>query len=442
MSNALFRILFFLLLFSYSSLAHAVTRVDITRGNMEAQPVALYRIISKSPEYQRLADDILQVIQSDLEHSGLFRAIDNRAFIEKFQHLDTVPQYASWRQIRAVALLVAELQVRMGGYLEIQFRLWDPYGNRQFIGKSYTGPMQNWRRIGHRVADDFYQQLTGEKGYFDTQIAYVSESGPTLKRTKRVAIMDQDGANHRFITTGGDLVLTPRFSPNVHELLYMSFANKKPRVYYRELSSGRERVLGDFPGMSFAPRFSPDGRTAIMSVSENGNSDIYALDLVAKTKRRLTHDYAIDTSPSYSPDGKQIVFNSDRGGSMQLYVMGANGENAHRISFGTGRYAAPEWSPRGDYIAFTKIASGLFYIGVMRPDGSGERLLASGYIVEGPTWAPNGRVIMFTRQEPSVKGKSTRSRLYSIDLTGYHEREIPTPLEASDPAWSPLLQEK
>jgi TolB protein len=321
----------------------------------------------------------------------------------------------------------------------VEFRLWDVFAEQQMAGLAYFTAPSNWRRIAHIISDAIYKRITGEDGYFDTRVVYIAESGPHERRVKRLAIMDQDGENHRFLTDGGTLVLTPRFSPTLQEITYLSFTGGIPRVYIRNIDTGQQEVIGEFPGMTFAPRFSPDGEKLIISMAMDGNSELYTIDLRTRAKKRLTNSSAIDTSPSYSPDGRQIVFNSDRGGSQQLYVMDADGTKVRRISHGNGRYATPVWSPRGDLIAFTKIQEGKFYIGVMRPDGSGERLLTEGYHVEAPTWAPNGRVLMFFRQEPIRKdGGGGGSRLYSIDLTGRNEREIPTPLDASDPAWSPL----
>jgi TolB protein len=287
-----------------------------------------------------------------------------------------------------------------------------------------------------------YERLLGEKGYFDTRICYIAATGPRDRRTKRLAIMDQDSANNRFLTDGSWLVLTPRFHPTRDEIAFMSYANNRPRVYLFNLGSGQQRVLGDFPGMTFAPRFSPDGNSVIMAVSAGGGSDIVSVDLGSHASRRLTNSGAIDVSPCYSPDGSQIVFNSDRGGDQQLYVMGAGGGGARRISFGSGRYATPVWSPRGDLIAFTRFGGevGNFAIGVMHPDGSGERILSEAFSVEGPTFAPNGRVLMFWRQSAArdSRGSGFSSRLVSIDITGFNERAVETPTDASDPAWSPL----
>ncbi len=382
---------------------------------------------------------IMEVVQADLERSGLFRPIDKSAFIEKGLNGNALPRFADWRAINAQGLVSSSV-VSAGSTIRMAFRLWDVYGEQQIAGKEFNTSADNWRRMAHLISDEIYSRLTGEAGYFDTRIVYVAESGPAKARVKRLAIMDQDGENHKFITDGRKLVLTPRFSPNTQQILYMAYYGREPRVYIRDLQTGREDMLGRFDGMSFAPRFSADGRKIVMSIAKDGNTEIYEMNLYTRTMRRLTDNPAIDTSPSYSPDGKQIVFNSDRGGSQQLYVMDAGGGNVQRISFGDGKYGTPVWWPRGDLIAFTKLSGGTFAIGVMRPDGSGERILNESFMEEGPTWAPNGRVLMFYRQERTEShGEAGRARLYSIDVTGSNLREVITPMDASDPAWSPLL---
>ena len=425
------------------SVAAAPTRaelhLDITRGKIEPMPIAIPDF-SGGASNGAVAHDVTQVLSADLERSGLFQPIDSKAFIDKEAATRTPPRYGDWRLINAQALVTGTVEMQPDGRLQVEFRLWDVFAEQQLTGLRYTTTQQNWRRIAHIMADAIYKRITGEDGYFDTRIVYISETGPVDRRIKRLAIMDQDGANHRFLTDGRSLVLTPRFSPTAQEITYLSYARGVPRVYLFNIDTGQQEVLGDFPGMTFAPRFSPDGNKVIMSLAVDGNSDIYTLDLRTRQATRLTDTPAIDTSPCYSPDGTQIVFNSDRGGTQQLYIMRADGSDAKRISFGAGRYGTPVWSPRGDLIAFTKIEGGQFYIGVMRPDGSGERLLTQAFLVEGPTWAPNGRVLMYFRQMPTDKqGKGGGPRLYSIDLTGYNEREVITPQDASDPAWSPLI---
>lgn len=414
--------------------SEARLRIDITRGKVEPMPIALPNISGEDAGSAQLGADITRVIAADLERSGLFRAIPQNAYIERITAATTIPRFTDWRQISAQALVTGTVSRQPGGKLKVAFRLWDIYGEEQIAGKEFNTLENNWRRIAHIVADEIYKRLTGEDGYFDTRIVYVAETGPATNRTKRLAIMDQDGENHQFLTSGQFLALTPRFSPGSYEILYMSYAGKTPKVYLRDLQTGREESLGQFEGMSFAPRFSPDGNIITMSIARDGITNIYTMDLRARRMYQITDSRGIDTSPSYSPDSRRIVFNSDRGGSQQIYVMNADGSGVTRISFGDGRYGTPVWSPRGDWIAFTKMHKGLFYIGVMRPDGSGERLLTESYLDEGPTWAPNGRVLMFTRQE-----RGGRSRIFSVDITGYNLREVITPTDASDPAWSGLL---
>jgi TolB protein len=420
--------------------AHAEPHIDMQKGVAEPMPIAIPDFGSGTGGGQA-AHDITQVLSADLERSGLFKPIDSKAFIDKEGATRTPPRYGDWRLINAQALVTGSVETQPDGRLQVEFRLWDVLNEQQLTGLRYTTTQLNWRRIAHIVADAVYKRITGEDGYFDTRVVYVSETGPVDRRIKRLAIMDQDGANHRFLTDGRSLVLTPRFSPTAQEITYLSYARGVPRVYLFNIDTGQQEVLGDFPGMTFAPRFSPDGNKVIMSLAVDGNSDIYTLDLRTRQATRLTDSPAIDTSPCYSPDGTQIVFNSDRGGSQQLYTMRADGSSVTRISFDQhARYGTPVWSPRGDLIAFTKIDNGQFYIGVMHPDGTGERLLTQAFLVEGPTWAPNGRVLMYFRQTPTdSKGQGGNTRLYSIDLTGRNEREVITPQDASDPAWSPLI---
>lgn len=417
--------------------ARAELRIDITRGTAEPIPIAIPDFAGATPEAARMGRDMVQVIDQNLTRSGLFKIIDPRSYVQDQASLQIQPKFADWRVLSSQALVVGKIEPQGDGQLKVEFRLWDVFSENQMTGLSYKTKPQNWRRIAHIISDAIYKRITGESGYFDTRIVYISETGPGTARIKRLAIMDQDGENHRFLTDGRALVLTPRFSPTAQEITYMAFYNNRPRVYLFNIDTGRQEMLGDFPNMTFAPRFSPDGNRVIFSLSSGGNSDIYSMDLRTRRTARLTNSASISTGPSYAPDGQQVTFESDRGGSQQIYTMNADGGNVQRITFGEGRYATPVWSPRGDLIAFTKQYQGQFYIGVVRPDGKGERLLTQAFHAEGPTWAPNGRVLMYFKETASGKGK--RARLYSIDLTGYNEREMPTPLDASDPAWSPLI---
>jgi len=420
--------------------ASAELRIDITRGVVEPLPIAVASFQGTGPEESQFGADISGVISDDLERSGLFCPVDRQAFVQTDPPLDAVPRFGDWRVINAQALVHGRTEVAEDGRLRVEFRLWDVFAEQQMLGLAYFTLPQNWRRVAHIIADAVYKRITGEDGYFDTRIVYIAESGPHRKRIKRLALMDQDGHNHRFLTNGSNLVLTPRFSPTLQEITYLSYRNNTPRVYLFNIDTGRQAIVGDFPGMTFAPRFAPDGNAVVMSMARDGNSELYIMDLRTRRVRRLTRHSAIDTSPSFDPDSRRVVFNSDRGGSQQLYVMNGDGSDVRRISYGEGRYATPVWSPRGDLVAFTKLRGGRFYIGVMRPDGSGERLLVEDYNVEAPTWAPNGRVLMYFRKQPIKEdGSGGRSRLYTIDLTGRNEREVLTPVDASDPAWSPLI---
>ncbi|OFX13691.1 MAG: Tol-Pal system beta propeller repeat protein TolB, partial [Alphaproteobacteria bacterium RIFOXYD12_FULL_60_8] len=411
--------------------------------NCEGQPVQA-RVDQSQADAKEVefGKNITSVMSADLERSGLFALIDPRSYLDKVAPMDVRPKFDNWKVLNAEALVHGRAILLNNGQLRVEFRLWDVVQQSQMTGQALCAQPGDWRRIAHKIADAVYHRLTGEAGYFDTRIVYIAESGPATDRIKRLAIMDQDGANHKILTPGeghSKMILTPRFSPTAGEITYLSYYRGVPRVYLFNIETGRQERLGDFPGMTYAPRFSPDGNQVIMSMAQDGNSEIYVMDLRTRRTARLTRHPAIDTSPSFAPDGKQITFNSDRGGSQQIYVMNSDGSDVRRISFGDGRYGTPVWSPRGDLIAFTKMKSGTFYIGVMRPDGSGERLLSEGYLVEAPTWAPNGRVLMFFRQTTPGGGRKDSTRLSTIDLTGYNERTVITPQDASDPAWSGLI---
>ncbi len=423
--------------------------IDVDRARAAPIPIAIPDLVGLDGASAQLGAEISGVVRNDLGNCGLFRIIDQAAFIQGAATAavpSDVPSFQNWQVIGAQALVTGRVEVQGGGAgggnVRVEFRLWDVLPQTQLQGTAYTTTQSNWRRITHIIADVIYERLLGEKGYFDTRIVYISGTGPRDRRTKRLAIMDQDSENNRFLTDGAWLTLTPRFHPTKDEIAFMSYANNRPRVYLFDLGSGRQSVLGDFAGMTFAPRFAPDGGSVIMSVTRGGGSDIVVVDLASRASRRLTDSGAIDVSPCYSPDGSQIVFNSDRDGDQQLYVMGAGGGGARRISFGHARYATPVWSPRGDLIAFTRFGgeTGNFAIGVMHPDGTGERILSESFSVEGPTFAPNGRVLMFWRETAARdnRGSGFSSRLVSIDITGFNERVVQTPTDASDPAWSPL----
>jgi TolB protein len=405
-----------------------------TQGTIAPIPIAIPSFLGDDPQ---LAGEISDVVQSDLERSGLFQPLDRASFLEQIRDVNAAPRFPDWRSIRADALVVGRVVKGGDGKVGAEFRLWDVASGKQLAGQRFNTAAQNWRRIGHLIADQVYERLTGEKGYFDSRIVYIDETGPKEKRIKRLAIMDQDGANVRLLSQGQELVLTPRFSPTNQEITYMSYTKDQPKVFIMNLESGQRELVGDFPNMTFAPRFSPDGQRVVMSLgTPDGESSIYEMDLRSRQSRRLTQSGGIDTGPRYSPDGRQIVFESDREGSQQLYVMNADGSGVRRLSSGDGRYSTPVWSPRGDYIAYTKQTSGRFLIGVMRPDGTGERVLTEGFHNEGPTWAPNGRVVMFFRES---QGNNAGPHLFSVDLTGFNERQVATPSFGSDPAWSPLL---
>ncbi|MDE2582951.1 MAG: Tol-Pal system protein TolB, partial [Rhodospirillales bacterium] len=407
-------------------------------------PIAIPDFVGADPGSVTLGHNIAQVITNDLGNSGLFKPISPGAFIQPSTAggaAPAVPAFQNWSAIGTQALVTGQAQLS-GSTISVQFRLWDVLAQKQLQGTAYTTNQANWRRIAHIIADVIYQRLLGEPGYFDTRIVYVSLTGPRGREVHRLAIMDQDGANSRFLTDGSWMVLSPRFAPKGDTICFMSYANQTPRVYLFDLGSGRQRVLGDFAGMTFAPRFSPDGQTVVMAMAHGSGSAIVTVNLATHATHQITSSDSIDVSPCYSPDGSQIAFNSDRDGTPQLYTMNADGSGVKRISFGHANYTSPVWSPRGDLIAYTRYggSEANFAIGVMAPDGTGERAIADGWDVEGPTFCPNGRVLMYFSQSRAVgnRGQGFSSQLMSIDITGFNQRIVPTPTMASDPAWSPL----
>ncbi|MCX8133263.1 MAG: Tol-Pal system beta propeller repeat protein TolB [Roseococcus sp.] len=416
------------------------TVVDITRARTDPIPIAIPAMAGIGGEGARLGQQIAAVVTQNLRGSGLFRPVERAAFIQSPEQAAQTPRFQDWRVIGAVALVTGRVDAS-ADRLRVEFRLWDVIPEQQALGTVYNTSLGNWRQIAHIISDDIYKRMLGEEGYFNTRIAYVAETGPRDRRTRRLAIMDQDGENNRFLTDGQFQALTPRFHPNAQQIAFMSYLNNQPRVYLFNLQTGRQEVLGNFGGMTLSPRFSPDGRSVVLSAVRGGDANIFVVDLASRRERQLTSAAGLDVSPCFSPDGQQIVFNSDRGGDQQLYVMDANGGNVRRISFGNGRYATPVWSPRGDLIAFTRISRGQFAIGVMRPDGSGERILSEGWAMESPTFAPNGRVLAFQRETPARDGRGAgySARLSSIDIAGFNERPLPTPTDATEPSWSALL---
>ena len=420
------------------ALAQGPLRIEITEGVIEPLPFAVPQFLAETPAAAQLAQQITQVVAADLTGTGLFREIPASAHISSVTNFDAPVQYADWKAINAQALITGSVGLASNGRLTVKFRVFDVFSDQPLgEGLQFVGTQDGWRRMAHKVADQVYSRITGEGGYFDSRVVFVSESGPKNARQKRLAIMDYDGANVQFLTDASSIVLAPRISPLGDRVLFTSYSSGFPQIYELNVGSMQVRPLSvSTESMTFAPRYAPDGRSIVYSLSQGGNTDIFRQDLGGGAPTRLTNSPAIDTAPSYSPDGSQIVFESDRSGTQQIYVMPAGGGEPRRISFGQGRYGTPVWSPRGDLIAFTKQNQGRFHIGVMRTDGSEERLLTASFLDEGPTWAPNGRVLMFTRETSGADGAAA---LFSVDVSGRNLRRVPTPGPASDAAWSPLL---
>ncbi|MDR2685194.1 MAG: Tol-Pal system beta propeller repeat protein TolB [Rickettsiales bacterium] len=431
------KIICFALFLACFSQARAQLVVDIVAGNAPQIPIAIINFEAESKNLSGDAAELTKILKNDFEKTGLFKILDPDSFPENLK-FGEMPSFEHWSLIKARALVQAKLSSGKGNKLRLQFFLWDVESGEQIEAESLVATIKSKRRLSHIMGDEVYKRLTGEGGYFDTQIAFIAESGPVDHRNKRLAIMDSDGYNFRYISGAGVNVLSPVFSPNMHTLVFLSYRDDDPSVWTLDLNNGEQRRLGRFAGMTFSPQFSPDGKKVAMSLVDGTFVNLYEFDLNTKILKQLTYYDGIDTSPSYSPDGKKLAFNSDRSGSQQIHVLDLATLEDTRISYGTGRYATPAWSPRGDMIAFTKMSKDTFSIGVMSPTGKGEKILSSGWFMESPSWAPNGRRVVYSVTD-KVSDTERASRLMSVDITGHNEYEIKTPGHATDPSWSPLL---
>lgn len=441
MKNFLFWLLFAVCVLSGGQAAHSQPQINITQGSFNPVPFAMPVLFGADTPSKEMGEKITKVVVSNLERCGLFRYIDPRSYVQDATSAMSAPQFEQWRLLNAQTLVVGECQIQ-GDRVEVRFYVWDIFNKQGALeALRLSIAVKEWRRLAHKIADSVYKRLTGEEGYFDSRMIYISESGPLQKRVRRLAIMDQDGENHKFLSDGQNMVFTPRFSPaNPKVIAYLAFVNRQPRVYVANLDTGQQRMVGGgFPGMTFSPRFSQDGQTLLMSYAHQGKTILVEYDLKTDKFQRRTLPVSIDVSPSYSPDGRQIVFASDRGGRPQLYVMNIDGSGQTRISFGEGSCTAPSWSPRGDWIAYVRKNKGVFSLRVMRPDGSKDREVANGFFIDMPSWSPNGRVLLFMRQTPNAQGGI--AKIHTVDITGRFERTIVTPNNGSDPSWSPVNQQ-
>lgn len=436
----IFRFIIVVLFLAISPITNALTKVDITRSNVLAVPIAIQTFSSdESGENNYYAENIRNVVSHDLENCGLFNIIDQESYIDDLNNLNQAPNFVSWRQIKASVLILIDIQ-NSGKNLSTTFKIWDVFSQKSLIFKKLEGEPNLWRRLAHKISDEIYKRLTGENGYFDTKIAYVSVQGQGKNKIRKLAIMDQDGANHTYLTNGDAIVLTPRFSKDANRLLYFSYEEPlKPSVKLFNLNTNKSNLLRTFQGMSYAPRFAPNGKSILLAIEKRGVSNIYLYNLSSMEMKQLTFCTSICTSPSFSPDQKKIVFNSDMGGGKHLYVMNTYSNSPRRISFNKGSYTNPVWSPKGNLIAFTKmLGANDFYVGIMRTDGSNERIIAYGQLVEGPAWAPNGKAIIFEKQVMGEDG-NTHTKLYKVDIISRKEQELTTPYDATDAYWSNIL---
>jgi len=434
------RFILFFLFFTFASFSNALTQIDITRSNVSAVPIAIQTFSSnESDERNYYENNIDSVISSDLESCGLFKIIDRESYIEELSDLKKVPNFVSWRQLNASILILIDVK-NSGGNISATFKVWDVFSQKPLLFKKLNTKTKVWRRIAHKIADEIYTRLTGESGYFDTKIAYVSVTGQGKNKVRKLAIMDQDGENNTYLTNGKSIVLTPRFSKDSSRLIYFSYEDPlRPSIKVLDLRTRNSRQLQEIYGMSYAPRYTPDGKSILFAIEKKGVSNIYLYNLRSMDMKQVTFCKSICTSPSSSPDQFKMVFNSDMSGGRNLFVMNLHGTSSKRISFNKGNYTNPVWSPKGNLIAFTKsIGSNDFYIGIMRPDGTGEKIIAHGRLVEGPSWAPNGKAIIFEKEIIGENG-NTGTKLYKIDIVSRKEQELDTPSDATDAHWSNSL---
>lgn len=420
--------------------AYAELKVDIVAGAVEPISVAVQKFEVGSHASTRDAAMLRDVVDNDLKSTGLFRIV-NRNALPEFVKMGDMPDFKLWSAVRAQVLVQAKLTRQVDDMYRLEFYVWDVQGGEQIEAQSLVASKKSMRRLAHIMADAIYERLTGEVGYFDTQIVFITETGPMGERVKRMAIMDQDGYNMRYLSDDKTFVMSPSFSPNMHTVVFLSYRDEDPMIWTLDLETGEQRRLGQFGGMNFAPQFSPDGRRIALSLVKRGVTHIYEYDIENKTLRQLTSGGTINTSPSYSPDGKKMAYNSNRSGSQQIHVLDLESGQQERITFGAGRYATPAWSPDGRFIAFTKIADDTFYIGIMSPTGRNEKILAGGWFMEAPSWAPGSRRLVYYETEKDDDDIERHSHIRTVDIMGQniYEIKLPDGVHGMEPTWSPRL---
>lgn len=438
----LFKNLLCLAIILYSQICQATLQVDVSGGNFDPIPIYFGAFAGS----QELGVNFMAVIEKDLVNSGLFKSLNSG----EYKLLAKQPNFHKLRSMGADYVAGGKIAYNKNEEITLELYVWNAATGHLVIGHRLNGKMHGWRQLAHIAADMIYSNLTGEKPYFTSKILFIDETGPIDNRLKKVAIMDQDGANVAYLTNGEHLTVTPKIAPDRQNVVYTAYIDDSPHTCLQQLKTGARTIVEQSTNGTIAPNFSPDGNGLVMGkLRDNGTANLFLLNIQsmnnmlksqgAQTKavhgeanmRQLTYGNNIDATSSFSPDGKQLVFSSDSSGRQQLYIMKIDGSAKKQLSTGSGSYSTPVWSPRGDYIAFTKKEHGQFSIGICRTDGSEERLLSSGFHSERPCWAPNGRSLIFFKE--SAAG---HSRLYSIDIMNQKERLLTTPHDASDPDWS------
>jgi len=413
--------------------AHAILTIEITQGVDTGIPVAIvpFSFDGTSKPAQSVSD----VVEADLTRSGRFSVVP-RKDLPASASADAEVRFPDWRALKLEGLVVGSVQQLSTGKYQVQFRLYDVFRQSQLAGYRYVVPAELLRTVGHQIADLIYEKLTGERGAFNTRIAYVTKEGALRRPQFKLQIADSDGYNPQTIVTSVEPLMSPAWSPDGQRLSYVSFEDGRAKVYMQTVSDGRRQLLAEFFGINSAPAFAPDGKRLALTLSRDGNAEIYIFELGARQLRRLTRDPAIDTEPAWSPDGRALVFTSDRSGRPQLYRIKAEGGPAERLTFEGDYNARASYSPDGKMLTLVSGHKGRYHIATLRLDTRGLQVLTDTPLDESPTFAPNGRMVLYATE---VRGRGV---LASVSADG-RVRQLYR-LESGDvrePAWSPYNRE-
>jgi TolB protein len=419
-----------LLLLAVMRPAWSALTIEITQGTEGAIPIAVVPF-GWSGAPGSAPENISAIISADLNRSGRFEALPDSDLVAHPTEGSQV-QFQNWRMVNVDNLVIGKIS-ESGQQYSVQFQLFDVFRGNQLAGYSFNVGRQELRRVAHHISDLIYEKLTGERGAFNTQIAYVTTSGSTANKTYTLLVADSDGYNPQTILTSKEPLMSPSWSPDASQLAYVSFENKTAQIYVQELRTGTRRKLASFKGINGAPSWSPDGRSLAVTLSRDGNPEIYTMDLKSNTLKRITNSAGIDTEPVWTPDGGSIIFTSDRGGSAQLYRVPASGGQARRITFEGNYNAGADISPDGRKIAMVHGTGGGYRIAVQDLASGNLRVLTDGRLDESPSFSPNGSMIIYATTA------GNREVLAAVSVDGSFRQRLS--LQAGnvrEPVWSPF----